>query len=184
MAGMTDPLTGRVRTASTWSIVISVLMIVAGVFAIIAPVVAGFAVTAVVGWLLLFSGVLHLIYAWREHGARNVVWEILLGIVYGWIGIYLIAHPVAGLATLTLALALYLFIEGILELVLSFQIRPAPGAGWVLFDGIVTLILAAMIWATWPSNTPWVIGTIVGISMLLSGIARLAISIAVRRVVG
>jgi uncharacterized membrane protein HdeD (DUF308 family) len=52
-----------------------------------------------------------------------------------------------------------------------------------LFDGIVTLILSVMIWRTWPSNSPWVIGTIVGISMLFSGIARLMLSLAARRLV-
>jgi uncharacterized membrane protein HdeD (DUF308 family) len=64
---------------------------------------------------------------------------------------------------------------------MSFQIRPTAGSGWLLFDGIITLILGAMIWRTWPSSTEWVIGTLVGISMLFSGISRLMISLAARR---
>jgi uncharacterized membrane protein HdeD (DUF308 family) len=91
-------------------------------------------------------------------------------------------HPVAGLETLTIALAIYLFMEAILEFVLGFTLRPLPGSGWLVFDGIVTLILAVMIWRTWPSSTGWVIGTLVGISMLFSGLARLGISLAARSV--
>jgi uncharacterized membrane protein HdeD (DUF308 family) len=91
-------------------------------------------------------------------------------------------HPVAGLVSLTIALAIYLFLEAILEFVLGFTLRPLPGTGWLIFDGVVTLILAIMIWRTWPTSAPWIIGTLVGISMLFSGISRLMLSLAARSV--
>ena len=103
--------------------------------------------------------------------------------VYGAIGFYLLASPVAGLASLTLAIAMYLLIEGVLEFVLSFQLRPAPGSGWLLVDGVITLVLAVLIWSTWPSSALWLVGTLVGISMFFSGITRLMLSMAVRRIV-
>jgi uncharacterized membrane protein HdeD (DUF308 family) len=180
---MANAMTADVRSVTTWSIALSVLMIVAGVLAIGAPMLAGVAVTALVAWLLIFSGVLHLVFAWRGGRARAVVWEILLGVVYGAIGFYMLSSPVAGLASLTLAIALYLLLEGVLEFALSFRLRPMPGSGWLLVDGIVTLLLAAMIFSTWPSSAAWVVGTLVGISMLFSGITRLMLSIAVRRIV-
>jgi uncharacterized membrane protein HdeD (DUF308 family) len=124
----------------------------------------------------------HFVFAWRGGRATAVVWEILLGVVYGAIGFYLLTRPVAGLASLTLAVAVYLFVEGVLEFILSLQLRPAPGSGWLLVDGIVTLVLAVMIWSTWPSSAAWVIGTLVGISMLFSGITRLMLSLAVRKI--
>jgi len=173
-------MTAGVRQATTWSIALSVLMIIAGVMAIGVPMIAGVAVTALVAWLLIFSGMLHLAFAWRG-GA--VLWEILLGIVYGAIGFYLLVNPLAGLASLTLAIAIYLLIEGVLEFVLSFQLRPLPGSGWLLVDGIITLLLAVMIWSTWPSSAAWVVGTLVGISMLFSGITRLMLATAVHRIV-
>jgi uncharacterized membrane protein HdeD (DUF308 family) len=72
---------------------------------------------------------------------------------------------------------------GVLEFVLSFQLRPLPGSGWLLFDGIVTLVLAAMIGSAWPISSVWAIGTLVGVSMFFSGITRLMLSVAVRRIV-
>jgi uncharacterized membrane protein HdeD (DUF308 family) len=179
---MANSMTADLHKAATWSIVLSVLMIVAGVLAVCVPVIAGVAVAAVVGWLLIFSGMLHLAFAWRAGRAGAVLWEILLGLVYGGIGFYLVAKPIAGLASLTLAIAAYLLIEGVLEFILSLQLRPAPGSGWLLADGIITLVLAAMIWSTWPSNAGWVVGTLVGISMFFSGITRLMLSLAVRRI--
>jgi len=178
---MAGSMIDDIHKASTWSIVLSVLMIATGVLAISVPMIAGIAVTALVGWLLIFSGLLHLAFAWRAGRAGAVTWEILLGIVYGAIGFYMLASPVGGLVSLTLAIAMYLLIEGVLELVLSFQLRPAPGSGWLLVDGIITLVLAVMIWSTWPSSAVWVVGTLVGISMFFSGITRLMLSMALRR---
>ncbi len=172
-----------VKESVGWSIGLSILLIVAGILAIALPQVAGIAVNIVVAWLLVFSGVVHLVFAWYTRTTGGVFWELLVGILYGFIGVYLLLHPVAGLAALTLALAIYLLIEGVLELVLSFQLRPMAGSGWLIFDAIITLILAVLIWKTWPSSTEWVIGTLVGISMVFSGVSRLMISMAAHRVV-
>jgi uncharacterized membrane protein HdeD (DUF308 family) len=167
-----------------WSIGISVLMIVAGIFAIVVPPVAGIAVLAVVAWLLMFSGAAHLVFAWHTRTAGGMIWELLLGILYIFVGVYTLLHPLAGLAALTLVLAVYLFVEGVLEFILSFRLRPMPGSNWLLFDGIITLILAILIWRSWPSSSEWVIGTLVGISMVFSGAARLSLSLAAHRVIG
>jgi uncharacterized membrane protein HdeD (DUF308 family) len=166
-----------------WSIGLSVLMILAGVLAIVIPPVAGIAVLAVVAWLLMLSGAVHLVFAWHTRTAGGMIWELLLGILYIFVGVYALLHPVAGLASLTLVLAWYLFVEGVLELIMGFRLRPMPGSGWLLFDGAITLVLAILIWRSWPSSTEWVIGTLVGISMLFGGTARLSLSMAARRVV-
>jgi uncharacterized membrane protein HdeD (DUF308 family) len=57
------------------------------------------------------------------------------------------------------------------------------GSGWLLVDGVVTLVLAVLIWSTWPSNAAWALGTLIGISVFFSGITRLMLSLAVRRVI-
>ena len=178
---MTNALSVDVRRATTWSVAISLLMIVSGLIAIGTPMIAGVAVTIVVGWLLILSAVLHLAFAWRSGHAAAVVWEILLGGAYGFIGFYVLANPVAGLESLTFAVAVYLVAEGVLECLLSLQLHEAPGRGWLLVDGVVTLIIAVMIWSTWPSNAGWVVGTLVGISMFFSGVTRLMLSLAIRR---
>jgi uncharacterized membrane protein HdeD (DUF308 family) len=172
-----------VKKSVGWSIGLSVLLIVAGLVAIAAPQLAGIAVSVFVGWVLVFSGAIHLVFAWHLRSTGGVLWELLVGIVYICIGVYLLRQPVAGLATLTLAIAIYLFAEGVLELILAFGMRPMAGWGWLLFDAIITLILAVLIWRTWPSSTEWVIGTLVGISMLFSGISRLMLSLAARSLV-
>lgn len=176
----TATMANEVRHLTGWSIVVGGLMILAGLLAIGLPLVAGIAVNALVAWLLVFCGAAHFVFAWHLRSAGGVVWQILQGVLYIGIGVYLLMHPVAGLVTLTLALAIYLFLEGVLELVMSFQVGAMRGRGWLVFDGIVTLILSVLIWKTWPASTEWVIGTIVGISMLFSGMTRLMLSLAGR----
>ena len=180
---MQNSMTAAVHRETTWSVVLSVLLMIAGLIAMALPMIAGIGITLVVGWLLIVSGVLHLVYAFSAGHPRMVVWQILLGLAYGFIGFYVVANPVAGLAGLTFAIAFYLFVEGVLEFILSFQLRPAPGSGWLLFDGIVTLILAVMIWSTWPTSAAWAMGVLVGVSMFFSGMTRLMLSLAARHVV-
>ena len=95
---------------------------------------------------------------------------------------YLIAHPAVGVASLTLLLATLFLIEGILNIALYFQVRAIERAGWFLLDGIITLILGLMIYLQWPSSSAWAIGTIVGVSLIVSGVTRMMLSLAVRDV--
>jgi uncharacterized membrane protein HdeD (DUF308 family) len=64
---------------------------------------------------------------------------------------------------------------------MSYWLRTLPGTGWILFDGVISVILAFLIWTTWPWSTEWAIGTLVGVSMFFSGISRLMVSLAARR---
>jgi uncharacterized membrane protein HdeD (DUF308 family) len=163
-----------------WSIALSLFLILAGLLAILLPPIMGLGVTLFIGWLLLLSGITHFIFAWKSHSASAILWEVLVGLVYLFAGGYLILHPLAGLLSLTLFLAIYLCIEGIFEIILAFRLTRS-GRFWMILEGIITLVVAVMIWNTWPFSTIWAIGTLVGISMLFSGISRLMFSLACRR---
>jgi uncharacterized membrane protein HdeD (DUF308 family) len=171
-----------VRQASTWSIIWGVLLIIFGMLAIGAPLQAAVAVNAVLAWLIIFAGVIHLILAFHAHGAGGLIWKLLVGLAYIFFGVYLIMHPLTGVASLTLVLALLFLAEGILNIILFFAIRSMGGSTWVLLDGIITLLLGLMIYRQWPSSAAWAIGTLVGASLLVSGITRVMLSLAVRKV--
>ena len=170
-----------VRHASTLSILWGVLLIVFGMVAIGSPFLAAVAVNALVAWLIVLAGVVHLMLAFRVHGAGSMIWKVLVGIAYLCFGGYLLFHPVLGVASLTLLLASLFLIEGILNIVLYVKMRPIHGSNWMLVDGIITLLLGLMIYMQWPSSSAWAIGTLVGISMIFSGVARVMMSLAVRK---
>src|ERR1700746_1651326 len=170
-----------VRHASTWSILWGVLLIVFGMLAVGSPFLAAVAVSAVIAWLIIFAGVVPLILAFHVHRAGSMIWKLLVGLAYLFFGGYLILHPVLGVASLTLVLASLFLIEGILNIVLFFKMRSVGGSSWVLVDGIITLLLGLMIYMQWPSSSAWAIGTLVGVSMMLSGVTRFMVALVVRK---
>ena len=172
------------RWSHGWSVALSVVLIVLGIIAVVLPEVGGLALTLYFGWLLLMGGVALLVFGWRTHAAGAMPWQMLVGVVYVLIGVLLIMRPGVGLASLTLLLAGYLLLEGLLELLVAFRTRPRAGRIWLIVDGAVALILAAMIVSSWPSSAAWVVGTLVGINLIFGGISRLMVTGAVRRHVG
>jgi uncharacterized membrane protein HdeD (DUF308 family) len=171
-----------VQHASTWSILWGVLLIIFGMLAIGSPFLAAVAVNVVIAWLIVLAGIVHLIVAFHAHRAGSLMWKLLVGLAYLFFGAYLIMQPVLGVASLTLVLASLFLIEGILNIVLFFRMRSVRGSSWVLVDGIITLLLGLMIYLQWPSSSAWAIGTLVGVSMIISGVTRVMLSLAVRKV--
>ena len=174
-------LIGIAKGSVGWTVALSVLLSVAGVLAIVIPPAAGIAVAVFIAWLLVLGGVAHLILAWHVRPTGGLLWELLVGLLYLALGTYLLVRPAVALASLTLLLASYLFAKGILVLILAFRIRPLPGTGWLFFDGVVALILGAMIGLSWPSSSEWAIGTLIGVSMFFAGFTRLPMALAARR---
>ena len=178
---MAEAVLGGIRRVSGWSIVLGIVMILVGMIAIGAPLIAGVVVVYVVAWTAIFNGGAQLVYGFRTHSGGRLVLEILLGLLYIVAGVFILLHPAGGLLALTLIIACILLVYGAVALVLAFQMRPHPGWGWVLFDAIVTIVLGGLIWAHWPINSEWVAGTLVGISFIASGVSRLMLSLAVRK---
>jgi uncharacterized membrane protein HdeD (DUF308 family) len=171
-----------VRQASTWSIVWGVLLIVCGFLAIGSPLMAAIAVNVIIAWLIVLAGIVHLIVGFHSHGAGSVIWKLLVGLAYIAAGVYLIVQPAIGVATLTLLLASLFLVEGVLSIVLFFRMRSLGGSSWMLVDGIITLLLGGMIYMQWPASSAWAIGTLVGVSMIISGVSRVMLSLTVRKV--
>ncbi len=163
------------------SIVWAIILIIFGFLAIALPFATSWGVVVVIAWLIVFSGGFQFIHAFQSQGVGHILWKVLVAILYLIVGIYFLLHPILGVAAFTFALAIFFVVEGVIDLVAYFQTRAIPGSGWILFDGIVTLILGLLVWRQWPSSSLWVIGTLVGISMIMTGTTRLMMSLAARR---
>jgi len=178
-----ESITGVIKEATGMSIGMAVIMIVLGLLAVFLPGAAGVGVSLVVSWVMVFSGFAYLAYAFAAQGAGAFIWRILIGAAYVVGGGYLAFHPGLALESLTLVVAAIFFVEGVMETVVFFQFRPLTGSGWILFDAIVTLVLAYVIWRPWPSSSTWAIGTLVGVNLIVSGITRLMYSVTARKTV-
>ena len=179
---MAETVLGSVKKASGWSIALAVLMIIAGILAIASPLGAGIIAVYIVAWAAIFSGITQLIFGFRSHSGGRMLLEVLLGLLYIAAGFFILWHPLGGLLAITAVIGSFLLVYGIFALVLAFQLKPHKGWGWVLFDAILTILLGCLIWAHWPINSAWVVGTLLGISYISSGVSRLMLSLAVRKV--
>jgi uncharacterized membrane protein HdeD (DUF308 family) len=173
----TDVLKQVAGMSIGWAIV----MVVLGFLAILMPFTTGIAVSIFVGWIMVFSGFAYLAYAFGAQGAGSFFWRLLVGIAYIVGGGYIAFHTGIALESLTLLVAAIFFVEAVLEIVVFFQFRGLSGSGWILFDGLVTLVLAYMIWRPWPSSSAWAIGTLLGVNLIVSGFTRLMYSVEARK---
>jgi uncharacterized membrane protein HdeD (DUF308 family) len=171
------------RKFTGWYILAAVLFIVLGVFAIIEPARAAVGIALLLGWLLIFCGVAHLIATFRGGGAKRIFFQMLSAIVFVIGGLYLLTHPLLAIGTLTALLALVIFAAGVFDLITYFRLQRERPSGWMLLNGIVALLLGALIWVQWPSSSAWALGTLVGVYLLMTGITRLMFGLAGRRLI-
>jgi len=163
------------------SIILAFILIVLGLLAITLPTVTSIGVVKVLAWLIIFDGFVQLVYAFRSEGVGRIAWKVLVSVLYLVGGAYLLANPLLGVAGLTLVLAIFFFAEGVIDISAFFMTRKYDRSIWQLLHGFLSLGLSLIIWNKWPSDSLWVIGLIVGISMFISGFSRLFMALEARR---
>ena len=163
------------------SILWPVIMIVVGLLALSLPMASSIGVARLLGWLMVIDAGFQLIHSFRSKGVGHVVWKVLVAAIYLVAGIYFVMHPFLAVAVVTLALAIFFLVEGLVNVFSFFATRKAGASFWILGNGIISIILAAMIWRHWPTGSLWVLGVLVGVGLLMTGISRLMIALAIRR---
>jgi uncharacterized membrane protein HdeD (DUF308 family) len=188
-----DTGTRGLKNSLRWSITLGICLIIAGILAmgamlsllgilaIASPTFAIKTLTVALSGALLMGGILRVIYAFETKRARGFWPKLILGILYIVISILLVKGTVSSILSLTLALGIAIFMEGALEVILAFQLRPRSNRVWVLFSGIATIILGIFIWSEWPFSTPGLLALLPGISFLTTGIWTLMLSLTSSR---
>jgi len=148
------------------------VVLIAGILALFAPLASGITVAILVGALLTLAGLFRIVHAFQGGG----FWFGLLGLITTVAGLVTMGRPLLGLASLTIVLVVYFLMLGISEIIAAFQNRPQQGWGFLLFSGLVSVLLSYMIWSQWPVSGAWAIGTLVGIQLIFSGMTMLTLS--------
>ena len=134
------------------------------------------------GWLLLIGGITGLISTSGTRGAPGFGWSLLSAILAVIAGVVLLWNPLAGLVTLTYVLIAYFIVDGIFSIVSIEHRRELAGRWeWMLFSGIVDLVLAAVILLGLPWSLAWALGLLVGIDLIFAGSSLTAMALAARK---
>jgi uncharacterized membrane protein HdeD (DUF308 family) len=167
-----------------WLFALGVAQVIAGVLAVAAPMVATMVSAVFLGWLFVFAGVFQLIHAFRVRGWQGFALHVLGGVLYTGAGLVLVATPMEGALTLTLMLAIFFVIEGVVRCMQALRLRPGHHWGWFLVGGLSGIVLGVLIFAEWPASGMWAIGLMVGINFIMSGSTLTSLALAVRQAPG
>jgi uncharacterized membrane protein HdeD (DUF308 family) len=161
-----------------WFIALGIVMIVVGSAAIIFPYVATVSTKIFLGWFLIIGGIVQAIHAFWVKDWGGFFWQLIVGLLEVFAGLFLLVYPVAGIIALTIYVAAVFIVEGIIKAFLAFQLKPEAGWIWVLIGGIVSILLGAMLWAKLPSSAIWAIGLLVGVNIAMAGWTLLMLAMA------
>jgi uncharacterized membrane protein HdeD (DUF308 family) len=156
-----------------------VILVLLGAAAILVPQMATLAVTILISWLFLISGIVGLITTFMMRQAPGFWWSLFSAILAIAAGVLLIASPVGGALSLTWLLIFFFILEGIATIMYAFDHKRELSGRWglLLISGIVDLILAVILAAGLPGTATWALGLLVGINMLLGGAALIGLAL-------
>jgi uncharacterized membrane protein HdeD (DUF308 family) len=180
-------LTARARKVmhDHWSLFLveGIILTVLGLAAIIVPPLGGLFVTIFLGWLFLIAGIVGIIATIRAQQAPGFGWALLSAVVAVIAGGVLLWNPFQGLVTLTYVLTAFFIVDGIFMIVLAITHRRQLSGKWewMMVNGVVDLILAAIIISGLPGTLAWALGLIVGIDLLFGGASLVAMALEARK---
>jgi uncharacterized membrane protein HdeD (DUF308 family) len=175
---------GDLQSKWGWFLALGVTLALSGAFAVALPVYSTFAASAVLGAVLIVTGIVKMIQSLQVRQWRGFAWQELTGAVELIGGILIFFNPLKGAFAITLLIALVFLVQGIMQLGLAFRVRPQGGWSWLLVSGLVALAAGAALTLKLPYTRIYTPGTIAGIALLVAGGAYLAMALTIRRARG
>jgi uncharacterized membrane protein HdeD (DUF308 family) len=166
-----------------WLTFLGVILIVGGILLLVAPVVGGLVVTTWIAAIFMVAGVFQIIHAFQARGWKSGLWQGLSGLIYLVGGFLAFFNPLAGAIALTIVLAVTFLVDGVVRIALAIGARPIDHWGWVLFGGIVSLLVGIYILFVGgsPAASLILLGVFAGVSFLFEGIAFLMLGLSARQ---
>jgi uncharacterized membrane protein HdeD (DUF308 family) len=169
----------NLRAKWGWLLALGIALIVLGVIALVLLPITTVATVLVLGWLLIVSGVIEAIHAFRVRRSGGFFFHLVGSVLGVLVGMMIVTHPVAGALVWTLLFASLFTVLGLFRLIAAASLR-FPNWGWAAFDGAVTLALGILLWVNWPFSGLWFLGLAVGVSLILRGWADVMFALAIR----
>lgn len=165
-----------------WFLALGIAMVVLGTIALGSACIATITVafTWMFGFFMLVSGIAVIVSSFSAGRWSGMLIHLLMGVLYSIVGFMIIDQPVNSAIQLTLIIAVFLVVSGVIRIIFALSER-FTGWGWVLLNGAVTLLAGLLIYKQWPVSGLWVIGLFVGIDLILNGWAWIMLSLALRK---
>jgi len=178
LAGEIAEVKAAIQENRGWFIALGILMIVLGLAAIAFPYATTIAAKIMIGWLFLIGGFAEIFRAFSMKNWKSLLGNLLVGVLYVFVGAWLAFFPLAGIISLTLMLAFVFILEGAVKLSMGFKLRPMEGWGWIVFSAVIAILAGVLLIAGLPGTAAWAIGLLVGVNLLSAGMSYLMLAMA------
>jgi len=173
-----SPPSGKILMAT------GVFLVVFGILALFSPVTAGGAVVKIVALVLMVTGVVRLVHAYKSHGKAETLMSSILGAVVAGLGILIWLNPELGSGFLTALFMVFFVVHGLWKISSSFRYRQFAPWWWLLLSGVLSLVFAWLMWQQWPLSGAWAVGILVGLDLLVTGVVTILLALAIKRIRG
>jgi uncharacterized membrane protein HdeD (DUF308 family) len=159
-----------------------IVLVLLGFAAVALPPLASLAITLLIGWIFLLSGIVGLYTTFAMRGAPGFVWSLVSALIGIAAGIVLLIWPASGVVSLTLVLVAFFAIEGVASILFALDHKRELSGRWglMLVSGVLDLVIAGIVFAGLPGTAAWAIGLLVGINMVMGGAALIAMALHAR----
>ncbi|MDB5616237.1 HdeD family acid-resistance protein [Tardiphaga sp.] len=159
-----------------------IILVILGLAAILVPPIAGIAVTVMLAWMFLISGIAGLVMTFWARGTPGFWWSLASAVLGIGAGLILLAKPAQGLLTLTLVVGAYFLAEGVATIMYALQHRKelSDRWSWMAFSGLMDILIAFFIISGLPGSAEWAIGLLVGINLVIGGSSLIGLALAAR----
>jgi uncharacterized membrane protein HdeD (DUF308 family) len=183
ITGLQAKMSAAVREHWKAFLIEGILLVILGLAAMIVPPLAGLAVTIFLGWMFLISGVAGLALTFWARQMPGFWWSLISAVLGIAAGIILLSRPVQGVLTLTIVVGAYFLAEGVATIMYSLEHRRELSErwSWMLFSGLLDILIAAMIITGLPGSAEWAIGLLVGINLVFGGATLIGMALAARK---
>ncbi len=182
---VTTPLLSGVETLRRhwgWLLALGIVLILLGIWALALLPITTVAAVLILGWVMVISGVVEAIHAFRVRGWGGVFLHLVGGVLGIVVGLLIVTNPLAGALVWTLLFASLFVVVGAFHTISAIRLK-FPNWGWAVFDGLVTLALGVLLWVHWPTSALWFLGLAVGVSLILRGWSYVMFAVAIRSLV-
>lgn len=169
------------RFHSIWFVMLGVIMVLCGAFALLAPLASAFAFTLIFGISTLVAGIAEIIHAFSTKTWRGFFLNLLLGVAYAALGGYIMLNPLVGVLALSLTIGAFLVGIGLGEVILGFRVRGERGWVWLVLTGLITAAFGVWLLLRMPVAGVFMAGTFLGIALLLQGFSFIGMAGGARR---
>ncbi len=164
-----------------WFLAFGIALIICGLVALSHAVTATFVSVFFLGSIMMIAGVIHLVEAFTAGKWNMFFVHTLVSLLYIVFGFVIFRQPTAAAVGVTLLMAAFFFVSGIFRIVSALSVQ-MPQWGWLVFSGVVSVILGILVTAAWPSASLWVLGVYVGVDLIVTGWTLVVASMVVRDV--